>query len=559
MYRREAAWNATGVACAKRFPWRRTGRSWYTERHLSSRRHRRTGRRRRPPLNAAAFLSKAARIYGSRNALRFGRRRLDYRELDAQASRLASALLARGLVRGDRVAIFMRNNPEYAVALFGVLRAGLVVVPVNAKLHARELAFILENAECAGLVFGDEHAPDVEGALAEYRPRLLVRVGADGCGIPFDELLASGDPAFADAEVDPEDLAWLFYTSGTTGFPKGAMLSHRNLVAMTVSCLADVCSFQPEDVVLHAAPLSHGSGLYLLAMVARGSGNLIYHRSHFDAADVLATVERERVTVLGFVAPTMIVMLLDAPGEHDTSSLRRIVYGGAPIHAEHAREAGRRFGPVLCQIYGQGEAPMTISYLRPADHTLAPDAEIVPAGIPRSDVELRLVGDDGSEVPAGHEGEVAVRGDVVMAGYWRNQEATARSLRGGWLYTGDIGRLDERGFLLLLDRKHDMIISGGSNIYPREVEEALTQHAAVREACVFGMPDRLWGESVAAAVVVRAGAAVTADELVDHCRAVLAGFKKPKAVHFVDELPKNAYGKVLRRELRERFAGEASP
>ena len=448
----------------------------------------------------------------------------------------------------------MRNNPEYAVALFGILRAGLVVVPVNAKLHARELAFILGNAECAALVFGEEHAAQVESALAEARPRLLVRVGAGTQGVPFEELLAAGHPSFSDADVQPGDLAWLFYTSGTTGFPKGAMLTHRNLVAMTVSCLADVCSFQPEDVVLHAAPLSHGSGLYLLAMVARGADNLISHRPHFDPADVLATVERERVTVLGFVAPTMIVMLLDAPGSYDTSSLRRIVYGGAPIHAEHAREAARRFGPVLCQIYGQGEAPMTISYLRPEDHALALDAEIVPAGIPRSDVELRLVGDDGSEVSRGQEGEVAVRGDVVMAGYWRDEEATARSLRDGWLHTGDIGRLDERGFLLLLDRKHDMIISGGSNIYPREVEEALTQHAAVREACVFGLPDRLWGESVAAAVVVRAGATVTADELVAHCRAVLAGFKKPKAVHFVDELPKNAYGKVLRRELKERFA-----
>ena len=335
------------------------------------------------------------------------------------------------------------------------------------------------------------------------------------------------------------------------------MLSHRNLLAMTISTLADVYRFEPEDIVLHAAPLSHGSGVYMLATIACGCTNIINDAQGFDPDAVTALIERERVTAIAFVAPTMIVRLLDAPTTRDTSSLRCVIYGGAPIHVDHSRAAVDRFGPIFVQIYGQGEAPMTISCLRARDHLMDDPAVLSSAGTVRTDVELKIVGDDGAPLPVCEIGEIAVRGDVVMSGYWNDPIATAKALRDGWLYTGDIGRLDPAGRVVLLDRKYDTIISGGINIYPREIEDVLVRHPAVDEAVVFGTPDPVWGENVTAAVVLVAGGTADAGEIVEFCKAHLASFKKPKIVHFLPELPRNAYGKVLRRDLRERFSQES--
>ena len=485
--------------------------------------------------------------------MRCGTSALTYAELDREAGGVAAGLLARGIAPGERVALFMRNDTAYVSALFGCFRAGLVAVPVNARLHPRELAFVLEHAACSALFFDDDHAAEVAAATAEVRPRLLVGTGsAGGADVGFGDV--AGGATVRDAEVAPDDPAWLFYTSGTTGFPKGATLSHRNLLTMLTNALAEMHAFEPDDVALHAAPLSHGSGMYLLPAIARGALNLVYDGQRFDPADVLATAARERVTVFAFLAPTMLVLLLDAAPAIRLPSLRKLMYGGAPLHARHARAAVARFGPVLCQLYGQGEAPMTIAHLPPALHDLAPDAELVPAGLPFASVEVRIVDEEDNEVPAGEIGEVVVRGDVVMTGYWHNAEATARALRGGWLHTGDVGRAEpSNGLLYLLDRKHDMIISGGSNVYPREVEEALLRHPAVHEACVFGSPDELWGEIVVAAVVVQAGETVAAEELIEHCRSLLASFKKPKSIMFLDAIPTNASGKMLRRVLRDQF------
>ena len=507
-------------------------------------------------MNTAAFLAKAAVAHGDRTALRFDAERISYAELDERVARLAGSLRARGLEHGDRLAIFMRNRPEYLVTIFAAFRAGLCAVPVNAKLHPSELAYILGNAGCAGLVFGEEKATEALEATATSPVAQLIRVGNDGRGVGFDQLIEDGDAATPLAEVGPDDLAWIFYTSGTTGVPKGAMLTHRNLVAMTMNALSDVYGFEPEDVVLHPAPLSHGCGLYALASLARGSDNIIYHQQSFDPAEMLRLVERERVTSIAFMAPTMIVMLLDAPASIDTSSLRSVIYGGGPMHVDIMREALARFGKVFIQIYGQGESPMTISYLRAEDHDIDEPEALASTGIARTDVEVRLVDEGGNEVEVGAEGEVCVRGDVVMKGYWNNPEATATALREGWLHTGDIGRFDDRGRLYLLDRKSDMIISGGTNIYPREVEEALIEHEGVREAVVFGVPDTVWGESVFACVVPATDAMPTEDELIEFCKGQLASFKKPRRVALVESLPKNAYGKVLRRELKEHYASE---
>jgi acyl-CoA synthetase (AMP-forming)/AMP-acid ligase II len=297
--------------------------------------------------------------------------------------------------------------------------------------------------------------------------------------------------------------------------------------------------------------------VYLIPALSGGSENIIFDHPSFEPDAVLKAIERHGITSLAFVAPTMIVRLLDGDPGADTSSLRSVIYGGAPIHIEHIQAAVRRFGPIFVQLYGQGEAPMTISVLPARDH-LSSDREILrSAGYVRSGVEVAILDEEGATQPPGTPGEIAVRGDVIMSGYWNNPEATAAALGRGWLRTGDIGTFDTGGRLHLLDRRHDTIISGGSNIYPREIEDVLVRHPAVKEAIVFGLPDREWGESVAAAVVLRDDAqGVTDEALIAFCREHLASFKKPKSVRILPELPKNAYGKVLRRELKARFGGQ---
>jgi long-chain acyl-CoA synthetase len=508
-------------------------------------------------VNVFTFLANATAAGGDRVAIRSGARVQTYRELSAAAAAFGAFLGGRGLQRGDRVAIFLKNGFEFPAILFGLFRAGFVAVPVNAKLHPREVAFVVENCGASAVVVDAAFVQGLEDALDKERARLLVIVGDPTSERSVETAIGKATNVHsAPADARPEDPAWIFYTSGTTGRPKGAVLSHRNLIAMAVNCLADICSFQPHDRVLHAAPLSHGSGMYLIPALARGAENIIDAGASFDPNRILKLAADEGVTVFAFLAPTMIVRLLDADAAIVAPSLRAIVYGGAPIHLEHLRAAVRRFGPIFVQLYGQGEAPMTISYLPALAHESADDELLRSAGFVRAGVDVQILDEDGRPTVPGGAGEIAVRGDVVMRGYWDNPTANAATFAGDWLRTGDIGRFDHAGRLHILDRRHDTIISGGANIYPREIEDVLTRHPAVREAIVFGIPDAEWGESVAAAIVLNEGAAdVTTDQLVQFCRDHLASFKKPKMVHILPELPKSAYGKVLRRELRARFGG----
>jgi acyl-CoA synthetase (AMP-forming)/AMP-acid ligase II len=497
-------------------------------------------------MNVYTLFAKTVPASADKPAVRYGGRRQTYRELEVAATAFAEHLASLGLVPGDRVALFMKNGPGYPAALLGAFRGGFVAVPINAKLHPREAAYIIENAEAKAAVVD---ATRLESVMA---------ASPDACGFiatgdALDAILAGAADIPPATEREPDDPAWLFYTSGTTGRPKGAVLSHRNLIAMAVNCLADICAFRPDDRLLHTAPLSHGSGIYLIPALSRGVENIIDAGSSFEPDRILRFVAAEGVTVMPFLAPTMIVRLLDADPAIPTPALRAMIYGGAPIHIEHLRAALRRFGLVLTQLYGQGEAPMTISYLPDWAHEAADDETLQSAGFVRSGVEVRILGVDGAALPPGEGGEIAVRGDVVMRGYWRNDAANAASLAGGWLRTGDIGRFDDRGRLHILDRRHDTIISGGSNIYPREVEDVLTRHPGVKEAIVFGLPDPEWGESVAAAVVAHDDN-LDAETLIAFCVDHLASFKKPKRIEFVRKLPKNAYGKVLRRDLRDRFS-----
>ncbi len=510
-------------------------------------------------MNTGELLAKAAHSFAERPALSVGAETYaSYRELARRAAALAGGLLGPcGLKPGDRVALAMTNTPEFMEVLFGIWFAGLCAVPVNAKLHQREFAYILDNSG-SRLCFVGADLADTIGPLADELDEL-------------DRAVCITDPDFAKLgageevavrEVEPGAPGWLFYTSGTTGRPKGAVITHRNLLMMVMSYFADVDRIDPEDCVIHAAPLSHGSGLYGLPHLAKAANQVIPDSHGFDSAEIVSLIDTyENVSM--FFAPTMMVRLLGSPALDDAElrGLKTIYYGGGPMYVDDLRRALDRFGPRLIQLYGQGEAPMTITYLSKAmhaerDHPRYLD-RLASAGIARTDVEVRVVDEDDRTLPAGEAGEVAVRGDVVMAGYWKDVEATARTLRGGWLHTGDVGAFDEDGFLTLKDRSKDMIISGGTNIYPREVEEALLAHPGVAESSVVGRAHPEWGEEVVAFVVARPGHEVNEAGLDQACLERIARFKRPKAYRFVDSLPKNNYGKVLKTELRAKLQREA--
>ena len=461
-----------------------------------------------------------------------------------------------GLAPGDRVAIVMRNRPEYLEALFGIWHAGLVAVPVNARLHREELAYILRHSATSVALTDDEHADDVTSLVGEV-PSLKAAVVAPGDD--WSRLLAA--PAAPLADLGTDDPAWLFYTSGTTGRPKGATLTAGNLLMASLSYFADIDPISPDDAVLHAAPLSHGSGLYGLPHVAKGAVSVVPASGGVDGAEIAALLQRWPGTSF-FAAPTMVKRLASdaAVAAVAADHLKTIIYGGAPMYLADLEAALDVFGPRLAQIYGQGETPMTITALSKADHADTGHPRwrdrMASVGTPRTDVEVRVVDESDRELPPGEPGEIVVRGAVVMAGYWDDPDATAESLRGGWLHTGDVGSFDEDGFLTLRDRSKDLIISGGMNIYPREVEEALLHHAGVRAVCVVGRPDPQWGESVVAFVVADGDPPAT-DDLDRVCLDRIARYKRPKEYRFVESLPTNNYGKVLKRELRQRLAQES--
>jgi long-chain acyl-CoA synthetase len=479
----------------------------------------------------------------------------------AFAARTAAAAAALresfGLSSGDRVAIVMRNRPEYLEALFAIWHAGLVAVPVNARLHRDEIAFILDDSATAVVVTDDEHAEDVEPLVGTVD---AVRGAVLAPGPQWDRLIDSAPGPLVDRAAT--DAAWLFYTSGTTGRPKGATLTHRNLLMASLSYYADIDQVMPQDSILHAAPLSHGSGLYGLPHVARGAVSVIPHSGGVDGDEIAALLSHWPGMSM-FAAPTMVKRLAGEPAvTADPRNLKTIIYGGAPMYLADLEGALDVFGPRLAQIYGQGETPMTITALPKADHAERDHPRwrerLQSVGFPRTDVEVRVVDDADRELPPGEVGEVVVRGDVVMAGYWNQPDATAETLRGGWLHTGDVGSFDADGYLTLRDRSKDLIISGGMNIYPREVEEALLRHPGVRAAAVVGRPDPEWGEAVVAFVVAVDGCEPPSVEDLDRaCRENIARYKRPKDYRFVDDLPTNNYGKVLKRELRDRLRIDA--
>jgi long-chain acyl-CoA synthetase len=441
--------------------------------------------------------------------------------------------------------------------MFGCWWAGLVAVPVNAKLHARELAFILADsgARWAFVDAGWQAAIGEAAADARALERVVLLGG------PEYMRLQDAPPRDAPAIATAGDPAWLFYTSGTTGRPKGVVITHGNLGAMSRCFLTDVEAVAPGDAILHAAPLSHGSGLYVLPHVLAGAVNVVPESGGFDPAEVFTLLETwDRASF--FAAPTMVKRLVrsSAVGNARLDHLKSIVYGGGPMYVADAKEAFAALGPRLAQIYGQGESPMTITAMNRSVLAGAfacdDDARIGSVGVAQTGIEVVVAGERDAPLQPGEVGEVLVRGPTVMAGYWRNPDASAATLANGWLHTGDVGSFDAGGFLTLKDRSKDLIISGGSNIYPREVEEVLQSHPDVVEVAVIGRADPDWGEEVVACIVARTSSAahgVLERDLDALCLERIARFKRPKAYVFVAELPKNNAGKVLKTALRERL------
>lgn len=485
---------------------------------------------------------------------------ISYSEGSLRLNRIANSLLALG-EQGDRVAILSANRFEAYEIYLAAMNAGMAAVPLNPKVTLAENVFAITDSGARFVVYSPEYAEVLKSGRAEMGVvRYWIEMGpvpeasGDGPVRPYAWLVENGAPDAPDIAIEPDQLAWLFYTSGTTGKPKGAMETHRNLVTMVQQFRQTLLSDMTEtDVMYHIAPIAHGTASVGLAHLSAGAAQL-FHSGSFDADRLFAEIQKHRVTG-SFMAPTMVQMLLQSKNvaNYDLSSLKNVIYGGGPMYVEVLKEAIQTFGKVFSQIYGQGEAPMTCTGLHKREHDLDDPValrRLGSAGQEMPAVMVRIVDAEDNPVGPGVAGEIVVRSDLVIPGYWNRPDATAETIRNGWLHTGDVGYLDEDGYLFITDRIKDLIISGGANIYPREVEEAILEHPAVAEVSVFGIPDEKWGESVKAVVVLRPGKSAGAEELIDLVRERIGSFKKPKSVDFVDSLPKNAFGKVLKRDLR---------
>jgi long-chain acyl-CoA synthetase len=490
--------------------------------------------------NLASNLSDTTRAHADRTAVRVDDASMTYRQLDEASARVAGLLRERGCKPGDRVGIMLPNVAEFPVVYYGVLRVGGIVVPMNPLLKSREVAYYLGDSEAASIfawhAFADEARSGAEEADADS-------IVVDQAGFP--DLLASVAPDHEIADRDDDDTAVLLYTSGTTGHPKGAELTHGNLRSNTEVTRTDIVVATPGDVIFGGLPLFHAFGQTAALNVAVASGACLTLLPRFDAEHALRIIAGHRVTVFEGV-PTMYVALLHAPdrADYDTSSLRMCISGGAALPVEVLRGFEEAFGVPVLEGYGLSETSPVASFNHPGRERKAGSI-----GTPIRDVRMRVVDKEDHEVPQGEVGEIVIRGPNVMKGYWRRPEATAEAIRDGWFHTGDLARIDEEGYFYIVDRKKDLIIRGGYNVYPREIEEVLYEHPAVAEAAVIGLPHPALGEEVGAAVSLRPGAAVTAAELRAYVKGQVAAYKYPRHVWIVEEMPKGPTGKVLKREI----------
>lgn len=516
----------------------------------------------RRAVNLAQLLSQTAERLPDATALISGSQRLTWSELDLAVGGLAEELRARGVLPGDCVMVHSPNHIEFVQAMFAVWRAGAVLAPTNSRLTPAEVVSLAEVCEPAIVICHGEYA-EHWAALQDARKIAggVLWIGADAS---TPDAVARLAPSRADnAVVRVGDPCWFFFTSGTSGRPKAAVLTHDQMGFVVTNHLCDLMpGTTDEDVSLVVAPLSHGAGIHLLPQIARGATTILTTSGRLDGAEVWELVEQERVSNI-FTVPTILKLLVEHPSveRRDHSSLRYVIYAGAPIYTTDQMRARRVLGDVLVQYYGLGEVTGNITVLPPDDHDHRGNLgfEIGTCGYPRTGMHVSIQDDDGVELLPGEQGEICVAGPAVFPGYHRNPEANAAAFRDGWFRTGDVGTLDNSGYLYVTGRASDMYISGGSNVHPREIEEELLHHPDIKEVAVLGMKDPLWGELGVAVFVAEGTTSLDGEDLQGWLGNRIARYKQPRHYVAVQELPKSAYGKIVKREIREMLVAQGWP
>lgn len=491
-------------------------------------------------LNLASIVTESAARMPDSPAIQLGENTLTFAALDELSARMATLLGERGIEPGDRVGVMLPNVPQFPIAYYGVLRAGAVVVPMNVLLKRREIAFYLEDSGAKLLLAWHGFGAEAEGGAADAGVELIeVEPGS------FAALLAAHEPTPGLAETAEDDTAVILYTSGTTGKPKGAELTHANLFRNADVTFRNTAEIAAGDVVFGGLPLFHSFGQTVSMNASLMAGACLTLVPKFDPGEALATMQRDHVTHF-YGVPTMYGALLHHPEResYDTSSLRTCITGGASMPVEVLRGFEEAFGAIVLEGYGLSETS-------PVSSSNHPDRERKPGsiGTPLEGVEMKVVDEDDNEVAQGEVGEIVIRGHNIMKGYWQRPDATAEAMRGGWFHSGDMARVDEDGYFFIVDRKKDLIIRGGYNVYPREVEEVLYEHPKIREAAVIGVPHDEWGEEIGAAIVLHEGEELKPDEVSNYVKERIAAYKYPRVVWYLDELPKGPTGKILKREI----------
>lgn len=508
------------------------------------------------------ILRRNASIYSKKIGLVDGKKRFSYGEINSRVNRLSNALRDLGFDRGDKIAIMAENCHQFVETYFAIAKAGLVIVPVNARFSAEEASYIINHSDSAVLIV-QEHLKSVIGDLKESMPKVkhIISIGKGDQGVQaYEDLLANSTDKEPDVVIHPDDVMMIMYTSGATGVPKGVLTSHRNIMANTNTMTLEL-RIVPEEINLLVMPLYHIGGFWpTLTHFYRGATTILLPR--FDAESVMKLVEKERITFLNLV-PTMLMRIVSHPdiSKYNLESLRLIMYAGAPIALKQLKSAMEILGSHRFYTgLGCTEASGSMISFPTTEHALVGPLSEKLGSVGRDSigVEIKIVDESENELSTGKVGEIIAKGDNIAKGYWKMPEETAETFREGWLYTGDMGYRDEDGYIFVVDRKKDIIISGGENVSSYEVEQVLYQHPSVGEAAVIGVLDDEWGEAVKAVISLKPEykAKVTEKEIIDFCKSRLARFKRPKSVNFLDELPKNAAGKIAKQELKKRYKGQ---